>query len=217
MSHVCRHRYTHWLSLNSPTLLENMESELQQHHIMPQRLSIYGNDVLFFAAASGTHAKVLISLVKISPDVNALNALGQSFLSFLVPTQTLFHGRCLCPYIADHKSSFGCLIRALEQRNFDFDHLDNHGRSWLSLLSSSSYFDLRWLEDLIVMDYEWGERIPRLAKLRDSSDLFLLDFMALNANFDPNSRIGLCASESLGLNHLQRLETLRVCQRCSIY
>ncbi|ORY08902.1 ankyrin repeat-containing domain protein [Clohesyomyces aquaticus] len=152
----------------------------------------FGNSELFFAARIGAPAEVMVSLISVTTDVNAVNADGQTFLFFLDP---LHYNSDLCscswyysPRYFPHSSKLECLIRKLQFQNFDFDHLDNHGRRFLSFLCSSPSFDCQWLLDLMSQDNEWQLRIRRLTQLRDATGLVMSDFMALHPKFDALSK-----------------------------
>ncbi|KAF2825813.1 hypothetical protein CC86DRAFT_382804 [Ophiobolus disseminans] len=189
---LCRHTYARWLSVKAPFPSdwspEAVESILKQRPIVHQPSDIYGDDVLFAAAANGVSAEILICLVNITTDVNVVNDLGQNFLFFLVPKP--FYGDCCCPAWRNHPSKFGCLMEALSSRKFDFHRLDNYGRSFLSFLCPSGLFQFHWLADLMTFHHNWNELVSEMAQQRDSHGLFLIDYMAVNPRFDPNSLVG---------------------------
>ncbi|KAF2794217.1 ankyrin [Melanomma pulvis-pyrius CBS 109.77] len=144
---------------------------------------VYGNTTLFFAARSGAPIEILIDILRHVVDVNALNDDGQTFL-FLLDLDGVSLKRCCCiaPLMLSHSSEFECLIRQLEARCFDFDHIDHNGRHFLSYLCASTPFKGDCLIDLAEKDLGWKERLQSLSWVRDSSGSFLQDFLGLNVN-----------------------------------
>jgi hypothetical protein len=187
----CRHRYIEYLTGKDPYLITlragDLDTRLHVAPVLQPPADPYGNSETFFAARVGAPAEVTLSLIQVTADVNAINADGQTFLFFLNPL--LYSDRyCSCPGARmAHISKFECIVRSLERRNFDFDHLDNHGRHFLSFLFSSASFDIQWLSDLMLRDNDWQRRVWRIAQLRDADGIFLIDFMALRPGFDAMS------------------------------
>lgn len=183
----CRHRYITRVTVNDlhltcrpPGVIEN---ELHAAAVERPLNDSFGNSELFFAARIGAPAEIFLSLLKVTNGVNAVNADGQTFLFFLDPQ--LFPGRyCSCPVRRSHLSKFECLVRMLERCNYNFDHLDNYGRHFLSFLLASPAFDIQWLFDLMRRDDEWQQRVHRTAQLRDADGVFMIDYMALRSDFD---------------------------------
>lgn len=144
---------------------------------------VYGNTTLFFAARSGAPIQILINILRHVVDVNALNDDGQTFL-FLLDLDGVPLKRCCCNALSmpSHSSEFECLIRRLEARRFDFDHIDHNGRHFLSYLCPSTSFKGDWLIDLAEKDLGWKQRLQSLSWVRDSSGSFLQDFLGLDVN-----------------------------------
>lgn len=183
----CGHQYIARLIDADPYLVHmppgGLESRLRAAPVVQLPSDSYGNTELFFAARVGAPSDVILSLIQVTADVNTVNADGQTFLYFL--STNLFSGRyCSCSGRRAHASKFECVVRSLECRNYDFDHLDNHGRSFLSFLCATATFDMHWLSDIMLRDNEWQQRVWRLAQLRDATGVFLIDFMALSPGFD---------------------------------
>jgi hypothetical protein len=180
----CRHRYIGRLTATNPhfTCLGDVEYKLQAANVEQPPNDSFGNSELFFAARIGAPADIILSLLNVTKNVNSINADGQTFLYFLDP---LLSGRiCGCQVHPSHPSKFECLIHKLERRRYNFDHLDNHGRHFLSFLLSSPSFNIQLLLDLMLRDNEWRQRVQRTAQLRDADGIFLIDFMALHPNFE---------------------------------
>jgi hypothetical protein len=180
----CRHRYIERLTATNPhfACLGDLEYKLQAATVERPPHDSFGNSELFFAARIGAPADIILSLLNVTNNVNSINADGQTFLYFLDP---LLSGRiCGCQVHPSHPSKFECLIHKLELRRYNFDHLDNHGRHFLSFLLSSSSFHIQWLLDLMLRDNDWKQRVQRIAQLRDADGIFLKDFMALHPSFE---------------------------------
>jgi hypothetical protein len=154
---------------------------------------IFGNTTIFFAARSGAPIWILIDILHHVVDVNALNNDGQTFL-FLLDPDNFSQMQCCCDALSTspHSSAFECLIRRLEARGFDFDHIDHHGRHFLSYLCASTSFNGDWLVDMAEKDPEWKQRLQSLSWVRDSSGSFLQDFARLNTN---NEKLAMYTSE----------------------
>lgn len=183
----CRHRYISRLIENDPFLVLSrpgeMEAILCATPVVQSPSDPHGNNELFFAARVGAPPDVLISLIRVAIDVNAINADGQNFLYHLDPS--LFTGRfCRCDRGQAHASKFECLLRTLERKRFNFDHLDHSGRHFLFYLCSMPSFETQWLSDLTLRDTDWQQRVWNVAQLRDSTGTFLIDFMALHPGFE---------------------------------
>jgi hypothetical protein len=184
----CRHRLIFRVSETDLHLVQrnkaDFESELDAMPVQQPPQDSYGNSELFFAARGPTGPDILLSLLSVTDDVNAVNADGQTFLYFLDARYFGPFGS-LCSCLATfHRSRFECLIRALERRQYDFDHLDNHGRHFLMYLCASPHFDLRWLLQLTFTDNDWNERVKRVSQLREVGGTFLIDFVTLHPGFE---------------------------------
>lgn len=182
----CRHKCISDLVKRHPRFVNldpgNLKVHFQSKPMANTQLDPYGNTDLFFAARIGAHADIVLSLIALTSNVNELNADGQTFLYFLDPIS--FVGSvCNCSGSLFHGSKLVCVVEALERRGFDFDHLDNYGRHFLSYLCSSPLFNIQWLLDLIRWDSTWQERVGRVSQWRDSTGTFLIDFMALHPKF----------------------------------
>ena len=185
----CRHKLISKISETDPHLVRqhqaSLDAKLTATPVCQPPRDSYGNSELFFAARVGTVPDIILSLLCVTDDVNAVNADGQTFLYFLNPQYFSSQGSpCSCLEIEMHRSRFECLILALERRRYNFDHLDNHGRHFLTFLCASPYFDIRWLLDLMLYDNEWEERVRGTSQLRDVGGTFLIDFMVLNPEFN---------------------------------
>jgi len=183
---------------------------------------------LFFIAFSGAPADTILSAVGSSNDLmNEVDADGQNFMFFLDPTR-FWNQTCTCNYIwehrknscacciegAPHSSKFECLIRMLEQRHFDFEHMDNNGRSFLTYLCAEPGFRFEWLSleartyprlefahrlyqfrdstKHFIMDYLLAHNyVNRLCQLRDSAGHFIIDYLAAHPRFDSFDEVQL--------------------------
>lgn len=185
----CRHRFISKLSDNDPHLIWlsqlDLDVKLTAIPVIQSSQDSYGNSELFFAARIGAAADVILSLLRVTDNVNAVNADGQTFLYFLNPRFFHFQGpHCRCVGSDPHRSRFECLVRALHRQGYNFDLLDNYGRPFLFFLCASPHFDYRWLLDLMLHDNEWRNRVRHISQLRDANGLFLIDFMVLHPAFD---------------------------------
>jgi hypothetical protein len=182
----CRHRLISSLStelLNDPagSHVQDSVARLTTSLIVQSPGDSYGNNELFFAARVGVAPDVILSLLAVTQNVNAVNADGQTFLFFLNLRFFQSEGPpCRCPGIDGHATRFECLVRALDRRQYDFDHLDNYGRNFLSLMSSSDHFDANWVADLMSRDTTWRYRVECMSQARDAHGNFLLDFLSLH-------------------------------------
>ena len=185
----CRHRLIFRVSETDPHLViqnkADFKSKLTAMTVQQPSQDSYGNSELFFAARGPTGPDILLSILSVTDDVNAVNADGQTFLYFL---DARYFGPlgspCSCLATEIHRSRFECLICALERRQYNFDHLDNHGRHFLMYLCASSHFDLRWLLQLMLTDNEWNERVKRVSQLREVGGTFLINFATLHPGFE---------------------------------
>jgi hypothetical protein len=185
----CRHRLICRVSESDPHLMmrnmADLHTELAAMPVQQPPQDSYGNSELFFAARGPTGPDILLSLLSVTEDVNAVNADGQTFLYFLDARYFDRLGSpCSCLAIEIHQSRFECLICALELRQYKFDHLDNHGRHFLMYLCASPHFELDWLLRLILCDNEWNERVKRVSQLREVGGTFLIDFLTLHPGFE---------------------------------
>jgi hypothetical protein len=130
----------------------------------------YGNNVLFFAARIGAPLFVLLEIIQNTPDLNSLNTDGHNFLFVLDPLG--FD----CPQ--SNNGDFAKLLDVLEQRRFNFDHLDHNGRSFLLFLCLRPSFRMSWITLLFQKDQAWQWRIKRFALQRDSSGEYLSGYLA---------------------------------------
>jgi hypothetical protein len=194
----CRHRLISSLStelLNDPagSHVQSLAARLTTSLIVQSPGDSYGNNELFFAARVGVAPDVILSLLAVTQNVNAVNADGQTFLFFLNLRFFQSEGPpCRCPGIDGHATRFECLVRALDRRQYDFDHLDNYGRNFLSLMSSSDHFDANWVADLMSRDTTWRYRVECMSQARDAHGNFLLDFLSLHPAYDAMSEDILC-------------------------
>jgi len=83
----CRHRLICRVSETDPHLMirnkADFKSELTAMPIQQPPQDSYGNSELFFAARGPTGPDILLSLLFVTHDINAVNADGQTFLYFL--------------------------------------------------------------------------------------------------------------------------------------
>ncbi|KAF1999352.1 ankyrin [Amniculicola lignicola CBS 123094] len=129
----------------------------------------WGNNLLFFAARSGAPLAMLLDIIHNTPDLHTFNDEGQTFLFVLDPT-----GLSDSRYVVSH---FSTLIGALERRQYTFESLDHSGRSFLSLLCVRPEFDIHWISQLCARSVDWMSRMRRLARLRDRSGAYLVDYL----------------------------------------
>lgn len=139
----------------------------------------YGNTLLFFAARCGAPLTVLFHLLERTIDINALNHDGQTFLFLLDPEHPTFL-HCQCSRTPAHLSGFECLLLTLEDRSFNFSQIDYSGRSFLAYLCSSGSFDGKWLLQVLDTNRTWRERLESMLHIRDSTGMFLMQFLSLN-------------------------------------
>ncbi|CAO2654919.1 Nn.00g116520.m01.CDS01 [Neocucurbitaria sp. VM-36] len=184
---VCVHLRFYFLKRADPdcVVLGSQDIKALLGHSLVQRpLDAYGNSELFFAARTGAPVDIMIYLIENTVDLDAVNADGQTFLFFL-NSSNFRDSSCNCTKIPfqSHSSSFECIIRSLESRGFDFDHLDHNGCWFLHYLLYFKAFNLQWLVVLISVDSIWRERVHRMHQMRDSAGLFLADFMFSNPSY----------------------------------
>jgi hypothetical protein len=130
----------------------------------------YGNNLLFFAARLGVPLFVLLEIIQNTPDLNSLNTDGHNFLFVL---DTLGFD---CSRSGD--CDFTTLLDVLEQRRFNFDHLDHNGRSFLLFLCLRPGFRISWIALLFQRDQEWQWRIKRFARQKDSLGEYMSGYLA---------------------------------------
>jgi hypothetical protein len=184
----CRHRLVSRVSESNPHLvmsyLYDLIMTLTATPVLQPPQDSYGNSELFFAARIGSMPDILLSLLSVTDNVNAVNADGQNFLFFLDTRYFLTQDSpCSSSGTRMHRSSFECLVCALERCLYDFDHLDNHGRHFLMYLCASPHFNIRWLLELVFYSREWEDRVRRVSQLRDVGGTFLLEYMSLHPAF----------------------------------
>ncbi|KAH7394921.1 hypothetical protein DE146DRAFT_633303 [Phaeosphaeria sp. MPI-PUGE-AT-0046c] len=166
-------------------------------------LDPHKHGALFFAARVGAPLDALLALVRWAPDLNFIDASGQTWLHSLDSRVFLAYDLvsssdssvpstptcgCRCDTLSysgySHSSRFECLMFALEQTvTFQFDNLDNHGRHFLFYMCSSPAFDIIWLLTMMNRYTEWERRVRRVSQLRDRAGLFLIDYMAVRTDF----------------------------------
>ncbi|KAH7067735.1 hypothetical protein FB567DRAFT_254686 [Paraphoma chrysanthemicola] len=142
-----------------------------------------GNNALFFAARSAAPPEVLLPILRLTVDINAVNNDGQTFLFLLDPEG--FHNRpCICTSGAwgglfhIHTQSMGCLMSFLERRSFNFEHLDHDRRSFLSFLCASPSFDDEWFHAQLQRTPSWTKTMVGLSRCFDSSDRSYVHYVA---------------------------------------
>lgn len=164
-----------------PDIISGVMDHPYGHQI--NRFDKYGNNTLFFAARSGAPLDVLLTILRRTVNINALNEDGQTFLFMLDPHPSSY-GRCYCSNLLAgyHTSGFQCLLTLLEERRFDFSHIDHNGRHFLFYLCASPLFDENWLLRLLDHDQSWKTKMGNLGRLRDSSGAAFRDFLSLNPN-----------------------------------
>lgn len=128
----------------------------------------FGNNFLFFASRIGAPADILISIVEDTKNIDAVNDDGQNFMFVLDPSGFTKN--------AGTSYKFLMLLNTLEQRGFDFEHFDYDGRSFLSVLVTRPTFKMEWLTQLYAQK-KWKARLGTLARHRDASGLFLIDYL----------------------------------------
>jgi hypothetical protein len=182
----CIHRFIDRLIKSDPflwslddwetqALLDSYTSELAKTGSTPA-------GALFYAARAGAPVDIIFGLLHRNHSLNVVDAAGQTFLFSL--DSTFFQGcSCTCSSPSPHVSKFECLMLELERRHFLLDHLDHHGRHFLSYLCASPRFDLQWLTDMITRYDGWERRLARVSQLRDSSGMFLAVFVALHPDY----------------------------------
>lgn len=146
-------------------------------------------DTLFFTAMSGAPADLIIAYARWSKvDMAAVNSDGQNFLYFL-DLAGFRDDRCTCVLnegpvpLSWHTSRFECLLYYLDLKSFDFVRVDYEGRSFLSYLCTSPYFDIRWILRMAVIEPRWTQRLQTLSFTRDSSGCFLINYLSLNPRY----------------------------------
>jgi hypothetical protein len=135
----------------------------------------YGNNLLFFAARVAAPLFVLLEIIQNTADLNALNNDGQNFLFVLDPHRSDGH--------TYQDSEFSTLISCLEQRQFNFDHLDHNGRSFLVFLCLRPCFRMSWITLLCQRSQAWQRRIETLAQQKDSAGAYLAGYLTGNSDF----------------------------------
>jgi hypothetical protein len=138
-------------------------------------IDCYGNNLLFFAARVAAPLLVLMEIIENTADLNALNNDGQNFLFVLDPHR--FDGQTY------QDTEFSTLIDCLEQRHFDFDHLDHNGRSFLVFLCLRPCFRTSWITLLCQRSQAWQRRIETLAQQKDSAGTYLFGYLTGNPDF----------------------------------
>jgi len=184
----------HRLVTNLAISMDHVPAEEQPNPVC----EIDDAQTLFFIAFSGAPADTILSAVGSSNDLmNEVDADGQNFMFFLDPTR-FWNQTCTCNYTwehcksscacciggAPHSSKFECLIRMLEQRHFDFEHVDHDGRSFLTYLCAEPGFRFEWFS-LEARTYHTGlNYVDRLCQLRDSTGHFIVDYLVAHPIFD---------------------------------
>jgi ankyrin repeat protein len=132
----------------------------------------YGNNALFFAARTAAPLSVLLQIIENTLDLNALNNDGHNLLFVLDP-----HGFNVS---ISESLEFLTLINRLEQRQFNFDHLDYNGQSFLVLLCLRPCFRMSWITLLFEQGQTWQRRIEVLAQQKDSAGNYLVRYLTEN-------------------------------------
>jgi hypothetical protein len=182
----CVHRFIDRLIKSDPFLwsLDDWETQALLDSYTSELVKIGSTpaEALFYAARVGAPVDIIFGLLHRNHNLNVVDAAGQTFLFSL--DSTFFQGcSCTCSSPSPHVSKFECLMLELERRHFPLDHLDHHGRHFLSYLCTSPRFDLQWLTDMITRYDGWERRLARVSQLRDSSGMFLADFVALHPDY----------------------------------
>jgi ankyrin repeat protein len=179
----CRHRVieTYTMTDSDP---ESEKAKQWDAPVAGCRSYLRENCFLWYAARIGAPPQLLLSLIN-----SEINSHGQTFLFFL---NTVGFQRRLCycqvsKYPSAHSTAFECFMYALESQHFDFDRLDNDGRPFLFYLCASPSFEISWLLNMMLRDSQWDYRVWRMAQIRDSAGLFLIDFLALRPDFETTS------------------------------
>jgi 23S rRNA maturation mini-RNase III len=181
----CIHRkLSNWISEAQEYHTERLyslvaESQKQWKH----RARNPENTTIFFAARHAAPPEIMIAIASNAPDLNSVSLDGQNFL-FVLDPRNLNKFQCICSTYSKHGSGFECLMLALEERHpFDFERMDNYGRSFLSYLCSSPAFDIQWLSDIMEKHRHWYDIVVRISKQRDCTGYFLIDFLAHNPTY----------------------------------
>jgi hypothetical protein len=155
-----------------PLYWQDIQSVLYDQVLFQAPLDVHGNSELFFATRVGAPVSVLLLLIERTVDLEAVNADGQTFLFFLNPAAS-FELEPQCGERTFRSSTICSTIRKLESVNFNFNHLDHHGRPFLFLVLALSEFDGHWLVDLVNLGESWRARLASVAQLKDTPRIFL--------------------------------------------
>ncbi|KAF2711391.1 hypothetical protein K504DRAFT_500058 [Pleomassaria siparia CBS 279.74] len=122
----------------------------------------FGNNLLFFAARTGASLSILLSLIDLVTDVNAINEYGQTFLF------------ALSPDVVRDEPSITSFVQALRGKQFNFTHVDDEGRTFLSLLCLHYDFSISWLQ---VLEKHFFDILVAIGLQQDASGAILLDYL----------------------------------------
>jgi hypothetical protein len=138
----------------------------------------FSNNFLFFAARAGAPFAILMRIVDVIENINVRNADSHTFLFVLDPGSF--------PETKLGRQQLASLLGVLQSRNFDFMHMDNEGRSFLSYITVHPNSGTHWfgaMRNQLKYDMRFFE------ETRDCKGGFLVDYALCRWHFKPRDSL----------------------------